>query len=48
MKKVISTEKRPIKLWLDDLEAGALDQAKHLANLPFAFRNIALISNSFF
>jgi len=30
--KVISTEKIPIKLWLDDIEDGALAQAKNLAN----------------
>ena len=46
MKKVISTEKRPIKLWLDNPEAGALEQAKHLANLPFAFRHIALMPDA--
>ncbi|WP_339134625.1 MAG: RtcB family protein [Candidatus Electrothrix sp. GW3-4] len=46
MKNVISTEKKPIKLWLDDLEAGALEQAKHLANLPFAFRHIALMPDA--
>ena len=43
MKKVISTEKKPIKLWLDDIEDGALEQAKNLANLPFAFKHIALM-----
>ncbi len=43
MKKVISTEKRPIKLWLDDIEEGALAQAKNLANLPFTFRHIPLM-----
>ncbi len=46
MKKVISTEKKPIKLWLDDLETGALEQARHLANLPFAFRHIALMPDA--
>ena len=46
MKKVISTEKRPIKLWLDDLETGVLEQARHLANLPFAFRHIALMPDA--
>jgi len=46
MKHVISTEKRPIKLWLDDLEPGALDQAKNLANLPFAFRHIPIMPDS--
>ncbi|MGB0850993.1 MAG: RtcB family protein, partial [Bacteroidia bacterium] len=46
MIKVISTEKRPIKLWLDDIESGALEQAKNLANLPFAFRHIPLMPDS--
>jgi len=31
--KVISTEKLPIKLWLNDIEDGALEQTKNLANL---------------
>jgi tRNA-splicing ligase RtcB len=43
MKKVISSEKNPIKMWLDDIESGALEQAKNLANLPFAFKHIALM-----
>ena len=46
MKTVVSTEKRPIKLWLDDIEEGALDQAKNLANLPFAFKHIPLMPDS--
>ena len=32
MKKIINTEKIPIKMWLDDIEEGALEQAKNLAN----------------
>lgn len=46
MKKVISSEKHPIKMWLDDLEEGALAQAKNLANLPFAFKHIAIMPDS--
>jgi len=46
MKKVISTEQIPIKLWLDDIEDGALEQAKNLANLPFAFKHIAIMPDS--
>jgi tRNA-splicing ligase RtcB len=46
MKKVVSTEKIPIKLWLTDLEAGALAQAKNLANLPFAFKHIPIMPDS--
>ena len=33
-------------MWLDDMEKGALDQAKNLANLPFAFRHIAIMPDS--
>lgn len=44
--QVISTEKLPIKLWLDDIEDGALDQAKNLANLPFAYHHIAIMPDS--
>lgn len=35
--------KIPIKSWVTDIEDGALDQAVNLANLPFAFRHIALM-----
>lgn len=43
MIKVIKTEKIPIKLWTLQIEPGALEQAKHLANLPFAFHHIAIM-----
>lgn len=46
MKTVITTEKIPIKLWLDDIEDGALEQAKNLANLPFAFKHFATMPDS--
>lgn len=46
MNKVISTEKYPIKLWLDDIEEGALEQAKNLANLPFTFKHVAIMPDS--
>ena len=46
MKKVVSTERLPIKMWLSDLEDGALEQAKNLANLPFAFKHIPLMPDS--
>lgn len=39
----ITTERIPIKLWLSDIEEGALEQAKNLANHPFAFKHIALM-----
>lgn len=44
--KIISTENIPIKMWLNDIEEGALKQAKNLANLPFAFKHIAIMPDS--
>lgn len=46
MKQVITSERLPIKLWLDEMEEGALQQAKNLANLPFAFKHIAIMPDS--
>ena len=46
MKQVITTEKQPIKLWLDDMEAGALAQARNLANLPFVFKHVAVMPDA--
>jgi tRNA-splicing ligase RtcB (3'-phosphate/5'-hydroxy nucleic acid ligase) len=39
----ITTEKIPILSWANELEGGALTQAKNLANLPFAKKHIALM-----
>lgn len=46
MKKVVTTEKQPIKLWLDDIDAGAMEQAKNLANLPFVHKHIAVMPDA--
>lgn len=46
MKQIVNTEKIPIKLWIEDIEEGALEQAKNMANLPFAFRHIAIMPDS--
>lgn len=46
MKSVISTERYPIKLWLDDAEEGALQQAKNLANFPFVEGWVALMPDA--
>lgn len=40
---VQSEEKIPIKIWADEVEEGAMEQAMNLADLPFAFRHIALM-----
>ncbi len=44
--KIIFTEKLPVKMWLNDIEDGALTQAKNLANLPFAFKHISIMPDS--
>lgn len=41
-----SKQKVPIKLWLQNIEDGALQQAKDLANLPYAFKHIAIMPDS--
>lgn len=48
MNKVIHglDQKVPIKMWLDDIEEGALSQAKNLANLPFAFKHVAIMPDA--
>lgn len=46
MNKVISSENRPIKLWLDDIEGPAMAQARNLANLPFTFRHVAIMPDA--
>jgi tRNA-splicing ligase RtcB len=46
MQKTLKTEKVPIKLWLDDIEPGALAQAKNLANLPFVFHHVAIMPDA--
>ncbi len=46
MEKIISTENIPIKLWLKDIELGALSQAMNLANHPKAFHHIALMPDT--
>jgi tRNA-splicing ligase RtcB len=44
--KVLITKKLPIKMWLEDIEEGAVEQAKNLASLPFAFKHIAIMPDS--
>ena len=44
--QVISTERIPIKMWLTDIEEGAVKQAMNLANLPFLFKHVAIMPDS--
>lgn len=43
MKKVISTERVPIKMWLEDCDEGAIEQSKNIANLPFVLGHVVLL-----
>lgn len=43
MRKTINSERIPIKLWLKNIEPGALAQAKDLANLSVARKWIAIM-----
>ncbi|MBI5218467.1 MAG: RtcB family protein [Bacteroidia bacterium] len=46
MQQVIATEKLPVKMWLDQVEETALNQAMNLANLPFVFRHVCLMPDA--
>ncbi|MBW2707875.1 MAG: RtcB family protein [Deltaproteobacteria bacterium] len=46
MKQIITSEKQPIKLWLDDIEESTLVQAKNIANLPFIFKHVAVMPDA--
>jgi tRNA-splicing ligase RtcB len=46
MNKVITTERIPIMLWLDDIDDKAMEQAKNAANLPIAFHHIAIMPDA--
>lgn len=44
--KVISSERIPIKSWCENPELGCIGQAVNLANLPFAFKHVALMPDT--
>ncbi len=43
MKKVITSENKPIKLWLEDIDEAALQQARNLANLSVTYKWVAIM-----
>lgn len=43
MKKQVKTEKVPIMLWTDDVEPGAMEQIRNMANHPHAFHHVAVM-----
>ncbi len=46
MQRIIDTENKPIKLWLKDIDNGAMEQAKNIANLPFVHSHIAVMPDA--
>ncbi|NOR24492.1 MAG: RtcB family protein [Desulforhopalus sp.] len=46
MIKTINTEKKPIQLWLEDIDHDTLEQAKNLANLPFLHHHVAIMPDA--
>ena len=46
MSQIISTERKPIKLWLEEIDEDTLMQAKNLANLPFLFHHVAIMPDA--
>ncbi len=46
MVRTITTGRIPIKLWLDDIEEGAMQQAKDIANLHHAAHHIAIMPDA--
>jgi len=43
---VVQTEPVPLKVWGEDIDEDALEQARHLARLPFAFHHVALMPDA--
>ena len=46
MQRTLTTEKLPIRLWLPDIDADTLQQAKNLANLPCIFHHVAIMPDA--
>lgn len=44
--KYFTSEKTVIKSWCNDIEEGAINQAKNLANLPFVSQPVCLMSDT--
>ena len=46
MQRTLTSEKLPIRLWLADIDADTLQQAKNLANLPCIFHHVAIMPDA--
>ena len=46
MKRVILSERVPIKIWMDSIDEKTMEQTINLANLPFAFKHVSLMPDA--
>jgi tRNA-splicing ligase RtcB len=46
MIRTITSEKIPIKLWLEEIDSDTLEQARNLANLPFTHHHVAVMPDA--
>ncbi len=47
MERIVTVEGGvPLKLWLDRLDAGTMEQAEHLSRLPFVFQHVAIMPDA--
>ena len=44
--KIVNDERLVIKSWCNNPDEGAIEQARNMANLPFAFKHIALMPDT--
>lgn len=44
--RVINKFRVPVKMWLEDIEGGALEQALHLSMLPFVHKHVAIMPDA--
>lgn len=44
--RVISDTKKPIKMWLNDIEPAAEEQLRRLGNLPFIYKHVAVMPDA--
>ena len=46
MRKVINSERHPIKVWMETIDEKTMQQAVNLANLPFVFKHVSLMPDA--
>lgn len=44
--KVMFTKNKPIKIWANIVEEGAIEQAVNLANMPYTYKHVALMPDT--